>query len=187
MKLISFAAAAMLLTAGAGAANAQVSGIDKTFAITVSQGNNAEVMSSQLALKKSSSVQVRKIAAMLVQQHGQAEVALKQVATMEKIMLPPGTDAKHRAIYRKLSRLSDVAFDRAYIAALVPDHYMTIGLFNKEMTTGTDSQIRSFAAKFLPAIQTHTQMITAVASNYNIPVAENRNASTVSSAEMSAK
>jgi putative membrane protein len=173
------AASALLLTAGVavlpGAAQAQssVGALDKTFAVTVSQGNNAEVMASRLALQKSTSKKVRTIATMLIQQHGQAEVSLKQVAQLEKIDLPPGTDPAHQAAYKKLKGLSGAAFDKAYITDNVTDHYKTIALFNKELNGGTDTQVRSFATKYLPAIETHTQMITAVASNYGIPIATN--------------
>ena len=96
MNKTTFAAAgAILLTArGSGAAYAQskVSDLDKTFAVTVSQGNNAEVMASKLALKKSSSKKVRMIATMLVKQHGKAQDALMKTAALEKVKLPPGTD-----------------------------------------------------------------------------------------------
>lgn len=169
------AAGALLLTAGmttlTAQADSKVSPLDKTFAVTVSQGNNAEIMASRLALQKSSSKRVRGIATMLIQQHGKAETSLKQVAMLESIRLPKGTDEAHRAMYRKLQRLSGADFDRAFIAGNVKDHYKTIALFNKELSNGNDTQVRSFATTYLPDIETHTQMITAVASNYGIPIA----------------
>ena len=162
--------AALLVAGSAAHAQSKSSSLDRMFAVTVSQGNMAEVMSSQLALKKTSSEKVRKIATMLIQQHGQAETSLKKVAAQEKIMLPSGTDAKHREMYKKLEGMSGAGFDKEYIAAQVGDHFKTIALFNKELTGGTDTAIRSFATRYLPDIETHTQMITAVASNYGIPV-----------------
>lgn len=176
MNKMTFATAgALLLTAMAGAAHAQskVSDLDKTFAVTVSQGNMAEVMGSKLALQKSSSKKVRMIATMLIDQHGKAEVALKKTAQLEKVALPEGTDPEHAAMYKKMQGMSGAEFDKAYIAGNVKDHYATIALFNKELNGGTDTQLRSFATKYLPDIETHTKMITSVASNYHIPVGMN--------------
>ena len=175
-KTIVTAAGALALTATLGAAafaQSKVSDLDKTFAVTVSQGNNAEVMASKLALQKSSSKRVRMIATMLIDQHGKAEGALKKTAQLEKVDLPEGTDEAHKAAYKKLQGLSGEAFDKAYISDNVTDHYKTIALFNKELANGTDTQLRSFATKFLPDIQTHTKMITSLASNYHLPVGMN--------------
>jgi len=159
------------LTATVAHADSKVSPLDRTFAVTVSQANNAEVMTSRLAMQKSGSKKVRTIAMMLIEQHGKAEQALKQVAMAEKIRLPEGTDAEHRAAYRKLQRLSGAAFDRTFVANNVADHYKAIALFNKELNGGNDTQVRSFATTYLPDNETHTQMITALASNYKIPTA----------------
>ena len=165
------AVGAVLLVVGSAAhAQSKSSSLDRMFAVTVSQGNVAAVMSSQLALKKTSSEKVRKIATMLIQQDGQAETSLKDAAAQEKIMLPSGTDAEHREIYKKLEGMSGAGFDKEYIAAQVGDHFKTIALFNKELTSRTDTAVRYFATRFLPDIETHTRMITAVASNYGIPV-----------------
>ena len=175
MNKMTFATAGAILLTAVGVAHAQskVSELDKTFAVTVSQGNMAEVMGSKLALQKSTSKRVRMIATTLVKQHGAAEVALKKTAQLEKVDLPSGTDAEHVAMYKKLQGLSGDAFDKEYIAGNVTDHYKTIALFKKEMDGGTDTQLRSFAAKYLPDIQTHTKMITSLASNYHIPVGMN--------------
>ena len=55
-KTITAAAGVLALTAtlsGSGAfAQSKVSALDKTFAVTVSQGNNAEMMGSKLALQE---------------------------------------------------------------------------------------------------------------------------------------
>jgi putative membrane protein len=171
MKKKIFAVASLVLVAAAPPVQAAPAGLDQIFAITVSQGNNAEVMASRLALKKSSSKRVRKLANLLAMQHGAAEASLKQVAASEKIHLPAGTDEKHRALYSELQGLSGAAFDRKFIEANVGDHYKTIALFNKEMANGKNTAVRSFATRYLPDIETHTQMITAIASNYHIPVA----------------
>lgn len=144
---------------------------DKIFVMKASQGNNAEIMSSKLALQKSQDKNVRKVADMLVKEHGEAEDNLKQLASTYKMKIPPGTDPKHEAVYKKLQGMSGAAFDKAYMKGQVKDHYATIAMFKKELDKGNQTEVRSFAVKWLPGIENHTQMITSVASNMGIKTA----------------
>ncbi len=171
--LVAFAAATVLFGVGANVARAdeKFAPQDKMFMTMVSQGNNAEIMTSRLALKKSRDKRVRTIATMLVKEHGEAEANLKQLAKAYKRTVPSGTDAAHMAMYRKLQGMSGASFDKAYLSGQVKDHYATIALFKKEMEQGNQTQVRSYAAKWLPGIENHTQMITATASNVGIKTA----------------
>lgn len=174
-KNVAAAVVASLVVVGAGAgiarADEKFAEQDRMFMMKASQGNNAEIMTSRLALKKSQDKRVRMIATMLVKEHGAAEANLKQLAKAYKRTVPSGTDAAHMAMYRKLQGMSGPSFDKAYLAGQVKDHYATIALFKKEMENGNQTQVRSYAAKWLPGIENHTQMITATASNVGIQTA----------------
>jgi hypothetical protein len=50
---------------------------------------------------------------------------------------------------------------------------------NKQLEDGNETHVRSYAAKYLPDIQTHTQMIHNVASNLGIPGSCSENGCTV--------
>lgn len=172
--LISIGAGTLLLLAGTvtavRAAPADTPNqTDRTFAITVGQGNVAEVQASRLALKKSDNKGVRRVATMLITQHSEAQTALMQAGSRVHVRVPDDTDAAHKAALRKLTRLSGRAFDKAYLKGLVRDHYKTIALFNLELKNGNNSTIHGFAARYLPDIETHTQHITAQASKFGIP------------------
>jgi len=145
--------------------------VDKTFLRTASQVNLAEVMTSRLALKKSKDKNVRMIAQMLVKDHSTAQSDLKMVAKQYVYQLPTKPNAMQQQMYRRLSSMSGAAFDKEYMKGQVKAHNATVALFNKEMEDGKATQVRSFAAKYLPGIQGHTQMIHNVASNFGITVA----------------
>ena len=163
--------AASVLIGTAAQADEKFTPQDKTFVMKVSQGNNAEIMTSKLALQKSQDKNVRKVADMLVKEHGQAEDNLKQLASTYKMKVPDGTDPKHQAMYKMLQGINGTAFDKAYMKGQVKDHYATIALFKKELDKGNQTQVRSYAVKWLPGIENHTQMITSVASNMGIKTA----------------
>lgn len=157
--------------AASASADEKMNAMDKQFTTKVSQGNIAEIKTSQLALKKSSDKRVRMIATMLIQQHGVAQKDLKAVARLHQVSLPADTDPMHKREYRMLSRMSGTAFDKAYMKGQVRDHNATVALFNKQLANGNETHVRSYAAKYLPDIQNHTMMIHNVASNLGIPVA----------------
>lgn len=146
--------------------------LDATFAKTIGHANVDEIKISRLALQKSHNEKVRQIANMLIMQHSQAQAALIQTGHEANRAVPQAPDPQHQEEYTKLASLSGNAFDKAFLQGMVHDHYKAIGLFQKEMANGDDSYVRSFAQEFLPTIQTHTQMITALASNMGIVVAE---------------
>ncbi|MES2461393.1 MAG: DUF4142 domain-containing protein [Armatimonadota bacterium] len=152
-------------------ADEKMNAVDKQFMTKVSQGNMAEIKTSQLALKKSSNEKVRMIATMLVKQHGVAQKDLKSVAQLHQVRLPADTDPMHRREYRMLSRMSGASFDKAFMKGQVRDHNATVALFKKQMEDGNETHVRSYAAKYLPDIQNHTGMIHNVASNMGITVA----------------
>jgi len=163
-----FALGGTAVTARAGTT---VNSLDRTFITTVGHGNTAEIQSSRLALKKSSNKKVRGIAEMLIQQHGQAQQALLQLGPKVHVAVPTTPDPSQKAMYRKLSRLSGAAFDKAYMKGQVGAHYQTLALFKKEMASGNDTLVHSYAQRYITDIQNHTQMIAAVASNLGLTVA----------------
>jgi putative membrane protein len=152
-------------------ADEKMNALDKQFMRKVSQGNIAEIKTGQLALKKSNNKDVRMIASMLVTQHGVAQKDLKSVARLHQFSLPATPDPAQRAQFRMLSRMSGASFDKAFMKGQVRSHNATVALFNKEMEDGNETHVRSYAAKYLPDIQTHTKMIHNVASNLGISVA----------------
>lgn len=173
---IAFTAGLAVLMAGvataAKAAPDAPNATDRMFAMTVGQGNVAEIQASRLALKQSKNPAVRDVAKMLIKQHGEAQTSLMQAGARTHVRVPDNTDAGHKAMYRKLTHLSGPAFDKMYLTGLVHDHYATIALFNRELKDGSNSTIHGFAARYLPDIETHTQHITAQASKYGIQTAD---------------
>ncbi len=137
--------------------------VDRRFITKAAQGNLAEVMTSRLALKRTNNEGVRRVAEMLIKEHGQANAALKQVAARNDATMPSRPNAMQQAMYKKLSRLSGAAFDKAFIAGQVKSHLDTINLFQMENNSGRDGDVILYAREYLPAIQNHTSVIVSTA------------------------
>src|SRR5262245_41675846 len=127
------AVAAFLGVAGSAAQAAGLSANDRSFLRTAAVANRAEIMTSQLALKRSTDKKVIRVARMLVKDHTQALKDLKQLARLKHYSLPESTDSEHRAVYRRLARLSGNEFNRQYILAQTRDHNAAVALFRKQM------------------------------------------------------
>ena len=135
-----------------------VSATDKTFMMKAAQGNIAEVATGTLATKKASNSQVKQFGQHMITDHSKANSELMTLATSKGVSLPKDTDAKHKAVAAKLSKLSGAAFDKAYMKEMVKDHEATVALFQKEAKQGRDTATKSWASKTLPNLQHHLQM-----------------------------
>ena len=146
---------------GAGRGAAKMSA-DTKFAMAAASGGMEEVELGRLAAQKGASDEVRQFGQHMVDDHSKANQDLTQVASAKGLTLPSALDAKHQADVQKLSALSGDKFDREYVSMMVKDHKKDVAEFQKESTGGADADIKSFAARTLPVIQEHLQMIQRI-------------------------
>jgi putative membrane protein len=132
---------------------------DAKFMLTAAQGGLAEVAAARVALDHASSDAVKQYAQKMVDDHTANNAELMQLAATKGVTLPTATDAKHQAELDKLSKLSGAQFDAEYVKnSGVKDHEAMEKLMTKESSGGKDADAKAFAAKTLPAVQSHLQM-----------------------------
>jgi len=141
----------------AGSAN-RLAGADHTFVMKAAEGGLAEVELGNLAKDKASDPDVKKFGQQMVDDHTKANDDLKSVASGKGITLPTEPNAKHKAEYDRLSKLSGAEFDKAYMRAMVADHQADVNEFRHESQSGADPDVKAFAAKTLPTLEHHLQM-----------------------------
>jgi putative membrane protein len=128
---------------------------DQKFADKAANIDKAEVKLAQLALEKTSNADVKKFAERMVQDHSRMDKKLTGIMTQQNLPMPERLDAKHQALYDRLSRLQGEEFDRAYAAAMVKGHTEAIQLFESEARNGKDAAIRSLAETEVPTLKEH--------------------------------
>jgi len=131
---------------------------DKTFVDKAAEGGMAEVQLSKLAMDKSDSADVKKFARKMVEDHSKAGEELKQIAAQKNIAVPSAMDEKHKQVFDKLEKLNGAAFDKEYMRAMAVDHDEAVKLFKTQAQSGSDQELRVFAAKTLPVIEKHDDM-----------------------------
>jgi len=132
---------------------------DRPFVMEAAMGSMAEVELGKLAGEKAMSDKVKAFGQRMVTDHSKAGDELKTLASSKQITVPASLDAKHQAMHDRMAKLSGAAFDRAYVRDMVADHKKDVAAFTRESMSGKDSDVKAWAAKTLPTLREHLQMI----------------------------
>jgi putative membrane protein len=165
-KMMRFAlpvAAALLAWACAGGAGDGGKKSDG-FAKTAAQGGMAEVQMGKLASERGGSAAVKLFGQRMVDDHTKANMELNQLAARKNMQLPQELSAEQKSMLDKLSKLAGEDFDKEYVSAMVEDHEHDVEEFQTQSEKGDDPEVRAFAAKTLPTLRDHLQMIKDIKS-----------------------
>jgi putative membrane protein len=133
----------------------------ETFMKEAAQGGKAEVEMGTLAASKAANPELKKFGQMMVTDHTAAGKDLVAVAKKKNFTLPTDTGS-HQPIMDKLKGLSGADFDRYYVEQMVQDHEADLRTFQKQAESGSDADVKAFAAKVVPVIQKHLDAIKAI-------------------------
>ncbi|MFN2475451.1 MAG: DUF4142 domain-containing protein [Chthoniobacterales bacterium] len=125
---------------------------DRDFMMTAAKGGMMEVYMGEMAQKMGQSADVKKIGARMVTDHTKANNELMTIASAKGVKL----DTRH-----KMSKMDSTNFDQVYLAEMMKDHQKDIAEFQREAQSGMDPDVKKFAAKTLPTLQQHMQMVKA--------------------------
>ena len=135
---------------------------DREFMTEAASGGRLEVELGNLATQRAASDAVRQFGQRMVTDHGKASMELAALATRKGIQLPQSLMATHAAVRDRLATLSGSEFDRAYMQEMVRDHNEDVAAFQREAQSGTDPDVRAWAAQTLPTLQQHLAMAQSV-------------------------
>ncbi|HEY8558998.1 MAG TPA: DUF4142 domain-containing protein [Pyrinomonadaceae bacterium] len=136
--------------------------VQDNFWIKAAQSGMAEVELGKLAAQKATSPDVKKFAQMMVADHTKSNDELKALAAKKGLTLPTELDSAHKSMMEKLNGLSGAEFDKAYAEGQVDDHEAAVDLMD-DNDDNSDADIKAFAAKSLPLMKSHLDMINGIA------------------------
>lgn len=147
-------------TAAAGqapmAASGSMSKADQKILMSIAQANMAEIEAGKMAQSKSTNDEVKKFAQQMIDDHGNAEKEVEQLAQSKGVTLPTEPDAKHKAMAAKLQAMSGDAFDKAYMSqAGVADHKKVHSMLLSDEKRAKDPDVKAAAAKMAPVVEQH--------------------------------
>jgi putative membrane protein len=150
-------------TGSTGGTSSALSPDDKEFVSKAGMGGLAEVMMGNLALQKASNADVKAFGQRMVTDHSKANEELQQLATAKGTSLPAELAGEATDAYDHLNSLSGAAFDKAYMTHMVEDHEKDVAEFDKASTSARDADVKAWAGKTLPTLQSHLQQAKEVA------------------------
>jgi putative membrane protein len=128
MKSTSPVIVALILSTSAYAAEKP----SQAFLKRAIEGNYAEIQMGQLAQQNGESEGVKKFGQTLSDDHSAANQKAMDVAKSMGITLPSGPNAKQKADYDKMSKLTGSQFDREFATHMIADHQKDIAEYKKE-------------------------------------------------------
>ena len=133
------------------------------------QGGLTSIELGQLASERASTIAVKVFAITVVHEHGQAQEELRALAKDKGVPLPAVADRAPRRNAERLARLSGAAFDRAYMRLMTAERQQAVALFERAAADAKDGDLREFAARTLPTLQTHLAAAQNIGSVLGAP------------------
>ncbi|MBV8578893.1 MAG: DUF4142 domain-containing protein [Acetobacteraceae bacterium] len=131
---------------------------DRNFARAAAAGGLSEVELGRLADQKGQSSEARAFGQRMADDHSKANNQLKELAAAANIPLPDAPSSDDQKMREQLDRTQGDAFDRDYVRGQIAAHQQAVQLFEYEIGSGQDSQLKSFASRTLPVLMQHLEM-----------------------------
>jgi len=137
----------------------QLSSADQDFIEAAAHAGNAEIEASRLALEKAGSPDVKAFAQKMIDDHTKVAGELKTLAGAKGVTPPDGPSLVQTAKIKALGMLDGDSFDKMYASQIaVSAHEDAVELFRKHAQEGEDAELKAFAQKTLPSLESHLQM-----------------------------
>jgi putative membrane protein len=127
-------------------AASKLSAQDKSFMMNAAKGGMMEVEWGKLASQNGQNAEVKKFGSRMVTDHSKANSELMALAKEEGVSLP---GAKAAGKWKS---------DKDYMDMMVKDHQEDLAEFQKEAQSGTDPDLKAFAAKGAKMVSTHLKL-----------------------------
>ncbi|MBT1698368.1 DUF4142 domain-containing protein [Fulvivirgaceae bacterium PWU4] len=135
---------------------------DADFVANTVAANYGEIKFAGLATQRSANPEVKKAAAMMVEDHTKALNELKTLAQSKSITVPVEEDDEAR---RKTERFSDEAgkdFDKKWCNEMIDRHDESIRKFENRMEKTEDAELKAWISKTLPVLRNHRDHLKMV-------------------------
>lgn len=119
----------------------------------------AEIQTSQLALEKTESAEVKAFAEQMIKDHTKSNQQLLDLAKQHGFSVPDDAALTSKARKMMLQVQEGPSFDAAYANHQVDAHEQAVRLFDEESrSTSAPEDLRTFATTTLPTLKHHLEM-----------------------------
>jgi putative membrane protein len=137
---------------------------DELFVEKAARSNMAEIKFSEIAIAKSTDSLVKSFAQKMVDEHTKAQNELEDIADdFRGVEWPNDLDQGHESIREQLDSVpAGFTFDTLFLGTQERTHLAARTTFQTATTTTTEARVKSYATKYLPAIQAHLDEVDSL-------------------------
>ena len=138
---------------------------ERKFVAAAATANRYEIQTAELALTRAGDAKLKEFARMMLTDHKRALEQLAAAAKEADVAMPTGSalDQPHASKLASLeSRKNPGEFDQAYRTDQVQAHQQALTLLETYQRIGAKEPLRVWAAKTLPAVRKHLEMLNAM-------------------------
>ncbi|OON70777.1 DUF4142 domain-containing protein [Hymenobacter sp. CRA2] len=133
---------------------------DSEFLTKAASGGMLEVELGKLVSQRGTSAEARQFAQHMIADHTKANEELKALAAQKNITLPGSLASDHQDVYNGVAEEKGLDMDKKYLQEMEKDHQEDVKEFTEASAKASDPAIKAFAAKTLPTLQMHLDMVT---------------------------
>jgi len=136
---------------------------DRNFIVKAAEDAKEEVELGRLAQSKASNEAVKQFAQRMVQDHGNANKELVELAANKGVKLDDKAP-RNNSMMDRLSKLQGAEFDREYVKEMVKDHKKDVAEFRRMHSGAVDPNLKAWIDKTLPTLEDHLKTIEGIQS-----------------------
>ena len=149
-------------TTASAAGNVQEKNLnyDAEFMAKAASGGMLEVEMGKQVAARAVTPEAKQFAQQMVADHAKANAELMAIATKKNITLPTTLSDEHADVLKDVLDEKGIKLDQAYMKDMLEDHQEDVREFTDASVKATDPEIKAFAAKNVPVLQMHLDMVT---------------------------
>lgn len=130
---------------------------DVAFVKQAAESGRKEVAAAREALPQLKNPELKRIAEMLVNDHGNANARLSKIAESKGWLMPAP-----QAATPPPSGTASSNFDAKWTADMIAGHERSLALYRAQAQSGEDKDLRKYASETLPTIQHHLEELRSL-------------------------
>jgi len=139
---------------------------DALFAAAAADSGLSEVNLSRIGAQQATDPELKRFSQQMIEEHTQLNNELRALTAQKGIRVPEVVDVRSQFCAQSLAGLSGEKFDKCYAKAQLVAHMEAVGAFEAEAERGLDPDVKAMAARALPRIKGHLEMIKPIAQKY---------------------
>jgi putative membrane protein len=139
---------------------------DGLFAAAATDSNLSELSLSQLGVQKATDPELKQFSQRMIDEHTRMGREMRTMLAQKGLRVPEMVDVRSQFCAQSLAGLSGEQFDCCYAKAQLVAHMDSVAMFEAEAERGLDRDVKALAAKALPKIKSHLEMIKPIAKKY---------------------